>query len=301
MRFLAHMTTMILAATLVVTGSGVAEAVVNPDRDVNGYEADWTALIELTEDGERYVVCSGSLIAPDIVVTAAHCTYGLTSFSTVVVRFAVEGDRAAITRQVAGVVHHGKYIRQESLYEVDEDGEIVEEIPGDVRAGENGYDADIALIALSSPVRSIKPVSLAKQGYRPKSGWRVFGYGATGPGEDESPYRVLTAAQVDMTRQVRAELVGPYTRVLGAGGDNSGTCYGDSGGPLVDGRGVLIGLTSFGLDEACITDKATVFTRVSAFSDWISRAKRLTRTMALSDPKTLSGSSIRNSWSIALE
>lgn len=55
------------------------------------------------------------------------------------------------------------------------------------------------------------------------------------------------------------------------------TCQGDSGGPLIcdnldsSGRGVakaiLVGLTSFG--EECGGQKPGVYTRVSAYSDWI--------------------------------
>lgn len=53
---------------------------------------------------------------------------------------------------------------------------------------------------------------------------------------------------------------------------NKGACNGDSGGPLVcmgsNGFWELIGATSWGATN-CLTTKPSVYTRLSAFTDWI--------------------------------
>ncbi|TKS74873.1 Proproteinase E [Collichthys lucidus] len=60
-----------------------------------------------------------------------------------------------------------------------------------------------------------------------------------------------------------------------AGGDIVSGCNGDSGGPLNclgrDGRWYVQGVTSFVSSRVCNeVKKPTVFTRTSAFTDWLS-------------------------------
>ena len=61
-----------------------------------------------------------------------------------------------------------------------------------------------------------------------------------------------------------------------AGGEpvsGSGTCNGDSGGPLqcraVDQSWVQVGITSYGTPMCGLANDPDVFTRVSAYVDWI--------------------------------
>uniref|UniRef100_A0A4W3IE39 Chymotrypsin-like elastase family member 2A n=1 Tax=Callorhinchus milii TaxID=7868 RepID=A0A4W3IE39_CALMI len=67
---------------------------------------------------------------------------------------------------------------------------------------------------------------------------------------------------------------GVNQRMICAGGDGSKAgCHGDSGGPLncegTDGSWVVQGIVSFGPGTCNIYQKPTVFTRVSAYLDWI--------------------------------
>ncbi|XP_063291510.1 proproteinase E-like [Pelobates fuscus] len=64
------------------------------------------------------------------------------------------------------------------------------------------------------------------------------------------------------------------TTMICAGGDIQSGCNGDSGGPLncqaADGRWEVHGIASFVSSLGCnALKKPTVFTRVSAFNDWI--------------------------------
>jgi hypothetical protein len=201
-------------------------------------------------------------------------------------RVAVGGRDAAsgaVIRRVAAVVYNEKYARTQSYDILDADtGEVVDEIVGDVRDGENDFDSDIALLFLDRAVTTVSPAKLPKSAhYLPVPGWRVYGWGVTGDTEDVNPDGLLTAAQLDATAVVAEQLGDPLRRVYAAymtvSGTVSGTCYGDSGGPLVDGRGVVIGLTSSSFAERCADPIPTLFTKMSSFLSWKVRAEHLAR------------------------
>ena len=58
-----------------------------------------------------------------------------------------------------------------------------------------------------------------------------------------------------------------------AASPTAGTCAGDSGGPALvrraDGREVVVGTISFGVEQAPCASSVSVLTRVSAFRDWV--------------------------------
>ena len=264
-----------------------ANAIVNPDRIVLSGEASWTAMLSLDfDDSEPMQFCSGVLVAPQVVLTAAHCVLE-TPMEAVVIRV---GNRtlasgSGVTRRVAAVIYHGKYERQMSYEIYDENEVLLESVDGDVRPGENAIDSDIALIYLDRPILTIKPIRLpTSRYYQPKTGWRTYGWGMTGDSEDINPDRLLTAAQDDHTVVTAVDWKDSFDKILAAvrvnGESSSGTCWGDSGGPLVDSHNVLIGLTSFSESEICSASVPTLFTKVSAFLDWqktaISLAKKVT-------------------------
>ena len=64
-------------------------------------------------------------------------------------------------------------------------------------------------------------------------------------------------------------------RQICAGGKDAATCKGDGGGPLVNkgngGRWYLIGIASYGYGCG---QMATVYTKTSAYRDWITESLR---------------------------
>jgi hypothetical protein len=166
------------------------------------------------------VLCSGTLIAPKVFLTAGHCTQGLTA--PVYVTFGTTLDPAGWTL-----------------------------IPGTpVTApgfGQNRSDPrDLGVVLLSSAPVGLAPAQLAGSNTAERlNGATVtnVGYGyyerQTGDGQPRFLY--------DGVRRVSTSIVKSVTPSLIRTG--SGVCFGDSGGPRFDGD-ILVAVTSSG-DAAC--------------------------------------------------
>ncbi|XP_041696997.2 serine protease 56-like [Coregonus clupeaformis] len=218
----------------------------------------WPWLVNLQLDGG--LMCGGVLVDRSWVVTAAHCFAGIHSESywiAVVGEFDItKTDPDEQVLKVNRIIPHPKF-------------------------NPKTFNNDIALVELTSPVvlsERVTPVCLPS-GLEPPTGspCLVAGWGSLyedGPSAD-----VVMEAEVPLLPQstcrsaLGKELV---TNTMLCAGYLSGgvdSCQGDSGGPLiyedhVSGRFQLQGITSWG-DGCGEKGKPGVYTRVSAFSDWI--------------------------------
>ncbi|XP_038615651.1 transmembrane protease serine 11D-like [Tachyglossus aculeatus] len=144
------------------------------------------------------------------------------------------------------------------------------------------HDFDIAAVQLSSGVtftRNIHRVCLpgSSPQYPPRTMAYVTGWGSTMPGGPTQPR--LRQAEVEVISNDVCNSTSAYDGaitegMLCAGYPRGGVdaCQGDSGGPLVTGDSrqiwTLIGLVSWGY-ECGVPDKPGVYTRVTAYRDWI--------------------------------
>jgi secreted trypsin-like serine protease len=192
-------------------------------------------------DGLAPFLCTGVLITKDAVLTAGHCARmirGEVIFST---ELSPKAPRAPVTS-----------VAVQPGYE------------SGSTAGKNKNLGDLAVMRFRGPVPSgYKPVTI-EQGpvLREGSAVMLAGFGLL-DGETRASTRTLhsVAVAVDNPHYSRTEFtVGP------------GACHGDSGGPafVIEGANLyVVGITSRGFDDVCKT--AAVYTRVSAFVDWINQ------------------------------
>uniref|UniRef100_A0AAQ5YKY1 pancreatic elastase n=1 Tax=Amphiprion ocellaris TaxID=80972 RepID=A0AAQ5YKY1_AMPOC len=219
----------------------------------------WQISLQYMVDGYAYLACGGTLIARDWVMTAAHCVDSTRTWRVVIGEHDLytNSGREQI-KSVSQVYIHPKWNR----YSV-----------------ASGYD--IALLKLSSEATLNSYVQL---GALPPSGQilpnnsycYITGWGRTstgGPISDELKQAYLPS--VDHQTCSSSSWWGSTvktTMVCAGGGEDSG-CNGDSGGPLncqVNGKYYVHGIASFVSSYGCNTiRKPTVFTRVSAYIDWI--------------------------------
>jgi hypothetical protein len=201
--------------------------------------------------------CGASLVAPTIIVTAAHCTYevfGSRGFDAVS-NFASVTGRTTLSNS-----SQGQEIAWSEYYVfVDATGQPM--FNGDVT---DGWDAVFAQLAFPSPSSNSTPIQIAGASEAfswapgPENAWAT-GWGSTSSG----------GSGVDTLREVNIDMIAdsicgsgssyggsfdPETMVCAgeiAGGQD--TCQGDSGGPLVVPLGPggtspfrLVGDTSWG-------------------------------------------------------
>lgn len=133
----------IIVAAVVGMGTGAAVAgQPAPVKSVSG----WEAVGRLNIGGKS--MCTASLIAPDLVLTAAHCMYDVrhgraVNPRSIVFEAGLDGRRSKASRKVVkAVVHPGYRHGQTSLYKT---------------------ATDLAVLRLSSPIRPqvVRPLVLA--------------------------------------------------------------------------------------------------------------------------------------------
>jgi secreted trypsin-like serine protease len=163
-------------------------------------------------------LCSGVAIAPDLVLTAAHCVQADGKH-----RMVTFDGRRSVTSEVARVVPHPQFMPRADA-------------------------PDLALAKLAAPpAPKLLPVALSERRALPSVGDRFivagFGVGKQGDRRSAGKLRAATLVVTDRPSSQQLSLVDP-AKLGEAGG--LGVCSGDSGGPVLEERArTLFGVVSW--------------------------------------------------------
>uniref|UniRef100_A0A670ZW93 Peptidase S1 domain-containing protein n=1 Tax=Pseudonaja textilis TaxID=8673 RepID=A0A670ZW93_PSETE len=238
-------------------------------RVVNGedtvpYSWPWQVSLQYEQNGAFHHTCGGSLIAPDWVMTAAHCISRSRRYKVVLGEYNLKVKEAPEQH----VPINSKDIFVNPNWN-----------PSCVACGN-----DIALLKLSRrPQLNDKvrlgcipePNTVLPNGYPCYiTGWGRISTGGPLPAKLQQALLPV----VDYNHCRKPDWWGGSVKpsMVCAGGDIKSGCNGDSGGPLncrgKDGKWYVHGIASFVSAMGCnALRKPTVFTRVSAFNGWIQK------------------------------
>lgn len=206
--------------------------------------------------GSRGNFCTGSLIAPRLVLTVAHCvqpgaTYKIVEYGA---------DQKPVLRDVRTIAIHPGFNMQAMLA--------------------HRATADVALLQLEAAPAGKRPAVLGTPQIPVVAGGRftIAGVGVTIRGEGSSGGIVRVAGLVATgkpgTLQIR--LVDPVTQGTR---DGLGACTGDSGGPVFEDQQAgpaLVGVVSWstGANGAAGCGGLTGVTPLTLYRDWILQTAR---------------------------
>jgi secreted trypsin-like serine protease len=249
------------AAALGLGGGDEAAARIIGGTPVQQGELRSVVFIEyLVPNGKHEIVaCTGTVIAPRFVLTAAHCVWPEN------VRFDVANLRVIVgdvkvtgpDRRVLGVTR------------------AIQHPDWDLYSGRN----DLALLELATPARVPAMPLASRRFWSPGEEATIAGWGKTDRQQKTLTY-VMHRARTTVRGYPecrRDEVAAGQICARDAIADKSSNCFGDSGGPLLvrrasDHRLVEIGVLFGG--SYCNPDELTIFNSVVAGHRWVTRSLR---------------------------
>lgn len=256
-----------LACFLAVSAAQPALAVVGgvDSRDALGARAS-TVRVE-TSRGE---LCTGAVIAPEIVLTAAHCLMGGGSISVV----SLDTRFRARRQMVVAVLPHPSFV------------------PGTTPRTQPG--TDLALLRLAQPLpRDIEPLTLGSGLWQGET-ITMAGYGLSAENNKRTARRLRETQLVNAGNYTTQNTVKVAVDAENRGETpGAGACRGDSGGPVLRGSGTrsrdLVGIVSWSsgplkTQARRICGGFTAITPVSDYRGWITEGTARLRALGSEAP-----------------
>lgn len=189
-----------------------ADALVGPTSEAQAYAPH--VVMALAQSGRGSGFCSGAVLAPNVVLTAAHC---VATPAATRVHFR-DGAGAPVLVEVRRIARHP--------------GFRADAVAARVKS------IDLALIETKEALPSaFAPVAIGEAAADIGAAFDVAGFGVTRPG---------AASTSGVLRRARLTLRAPLSHVLLwlDSADGAGACTGDSGAPVFA-NGALVGIVAF--------------------------------------------------------
>ena len=235
-------------------------------------------MIAFYDDGGRYR-CSATLVSPTVLLTAAHCTFGVEGRTAVT--FKVLVDDAAPSNLPAAKDTAAGYTAADLVGTGYVAGTAVTHPAYSDFTDVDNWN-DVGVILLDAPVTGVALTPIAGLGTLDRiqrrdlrsTLFRAVGYGTevrqatSGPRKPTPQSYPIVRRYVDMPGQ---KLTPQILQTNGNENDNAGTggtCFGDSGGPLLLG-GRIVGVTSYGYTSNCRYIDGYQRVDIGVVQDWL--------------------------------
>jgi hypothetical protein len=232
-----------LIVALVVPASAIT------DGELDGDQHPQVVLIIMDVGGEPTYRCSGTLIAPKVVLTAGHCTSNYPDTPFTGMRIFTESD-------VQNGVNNYPYSGPNTIEAASWAAHPLYEVGP-------WFAHDVGVITLKKPVKGLDTYGvlpelnqldeLATQRGQQDVTFTAVGYGL----QQVNPVHVVSEkirmVAYPKLNQINAPgMTGDFSMLLSNNHSTGGTCFGDSGGPnFLGDSNIVAGVTSFGLNGSC--------------------------------------------------